>query len=282
MSGSDSRRFSVKSRAPIGVFDSGLGGLTVVRALRQLLPQEPVVYFGDPARFPYGTKSAETISRFALADARFLLKRGAKVIVVACHSAASAAMPELARRLKVPVLGVIEPGARALIAATRKRRVAVIGTSATVRAGAYERAIRRLAPDVEILAKATPLLVSLVEEGWLEGEIVEMIVRRYLKEFSDEEIDALLLGCTHFPLLAGVIGRVLGGGVRLVDSAAETATAVRQLLTSRGLLYPVPSRSGRMAKHRFYFSDITPGFERAAELLLGEPLKDVVRVSIPG
>lgn len=268
--------------APIGVFDSGLGGLTVVRALRKLLPQEPIVYLGDPARFPYGTKSAETVSRFALEDARFLQGRGAKLIVVACHSAASVAMPELVRQLEVPVLGVIEPGARALITATRRRRVAVIGTSATVRAGAYERAIRELAPDVEILAKATPLLVSLVEEGWLEGEIVEMIVRRYLKELAAEGIDALLLGCTHFPLLAEVIGRVLGDGVRLVDSAEETAAAVRQLLTRLGLLCSGQSETDRSAKYRFYLSDVTSGLETVAERLLGEPLRDVVRVTIPG
>ncbi|MEO0073528.1 MAG: glutamate racemase [candidate division WOR-3 bacterium] len=268
----------MKPEAPIGVFDSGLGGLTVVRALRRLMPQESVIYFGDPARFPYGTKSAETITRFALEDARFLLGRGAKLIVVACHSASSVAMPELVRQLSVPVLGVIEPGAQALIAATRNRRVGVIGTSATIRAGAYERSIRELAPDVEILARATPLLVPLVEEGWLEGEIVELIVRRYLEELAGEGIDALLLGCTHFPLLARVISRVMGMGVRLVDSAEETARAVQQVLTGQGLLNP-DHESGRC---RFYLSDITPGLESVAERLFGEPVRDIVRVTMPG
>jgi glutamate racemase len=266
----------VEKDAPIGVFDSGIGGLTVVRALRRRMPRESVVYFGDPARFPYGTKSAETIARFALEDAEFLLARGVKLVVAACHSASSAALGLLEERLPVPVLGVVEPGARALVTATRARRVAVIGTSATVRAGAYERAVRRLAPDVDVVARATPLFVSLAEEGWLEGEVAEMVARRYLAGLAAEGVDALLLGCTHFPPLAPVIARVMGPGVRLVDSAEETAAACEGLLAERGMLAAGPGT------RQFYLSDTGPGYEAVGARFLGEPLGKVVRASAEG
>src|SRR5512136_833799 len=222
--------------APIGVFDSGIGGLTVVRALRRRLPGESIVYFGDPARFPYGTKSADTILRFAVEDAGFLLSRGVKLIIVACHSASSSALPELERRLPVPVLGVVEPGARAVVRTTRTNRVAVIGTSVTIASGAYERAIRALKQDIEIIAKPTPLFVPLAEEGWLDNEVAEAAARRYLAGLTEEGVDTLLLGCTHFPLLARVIERVLGPSVTLVDSAEETAASAEELLTGQGLL----------------------------------------------
>jgi glutamate racemase len=259
--------------APIGVFDSGIGGLTVVKALRRLLPQESIVYFGDPARFPYGTKSAETITKFALEDAEFLLSRGAKLVVVACHSASSAALPELCRRLPVPVLGVIEPGARALVRATRANRVAVIGTNATITSGAYERAIRELRRDIEIVAKPTPLFVPLAEEGWLDDDVAELVARRYLDGLSREGVDALLLGCTHFPLLAPVIGRVLGPGIRLVDSSEEVAAAAAAELRRLGLLNPGPAQS------RFYLSDLSPSFQVIGTRFLGAPMGDVMRAS---
>jgi len=265
------------STAPIGVFDSGIGGLTVVRALRRRLPRESIVYFGDPARFPYGTKSAETITRFAIEDAEFLLGRGVKLVVVACHSASSAALPELERRLPVPVLGVIEPGARAAVAATTSNRVAVIGTRATIASGSYEQAIRRLRRDIEIIAKATPLFVSLAEEGWLDGEVAEVVARRYLAGLTAEGIDALLLGCTHFPLLAPVISRVLGPSVLLVDSAEETARACAELLARQGQL-----NAGTAALPRFYLSDLAPNFQIVGERFLGEPLTDVLRASVGG
>jgi glutamate racemase len=261
--------------APIGVFDSGIGGLTVVRALRRLLPNESIVYFGDTARVPYGTKSAETIARFARQDAGFLVERGVKLVVVACHSASSVALTELARSCPVPVLGVIEPGARAVVEASRVNRVGVIGTAATVRAAAYERAIRRLRPGVQILAKATPLFVPLAEEGWLDGAVAELACRRYLGELKQEGIDALLLGCTHFPLLAPVIGRVMGPGVRLVDSSEETAAAAADLLRERRLL--VRSGPGRQ---QFYLSDLTPSFETVGARFLGAALGEVVRASV--
>ena len=261
--------------APIGVFDSGIGGLTVVKALRRRLPAESIIYFGDPARFPYGTKSADTIIRFAVEDAGFLLSRGVKLVIVACHSASSAALPELERRLTVPVLGVIEPGARAAVQKTRSNRVAVIGTNATIASGAYEHAIRRLKPDVEIVAKPTPLFVPLAEEGWLDNEVAEAAARRYLDGLADEGVDTLLLGCTHFPLLARVIGRVLGPAVGLVDSSEETAASAAELLAGQGLLSP-----GGPVRHRFYLSDLAPNFQTVGERFLGEPMGDVMRASV--
>jgi glutamate racemase len=268
-------RPSPDTSAPIGVFDSGIGGLTVVRALRRRLPGESIVYFGDPARFPYGTKSPDTILRFAAEDAGFLLSRGVKMIIVACHSASSSALPELERRLPVPVLGVVEPGARAAVRMTKSNRIAVIGTSATIASGAYEHAIRRLQRTVEIVAKPTPLFVPLAEEGWLDNDVAEAVARRYLAGLTDEGVDTLLLGCTHFPLLAKVIGRVLGPAVTLVDSAEETAASAEALLVEQGLL-----NRGGAARHRFYLSDLAPNFQSVGERFLGEPMGDVVRASV--
>lgn len=262
--------------APIGVFDSGIGGLTVVRALQAELPQEDIVYFGDTARLPYGTKSAETIARFAAEDANFLVERGVKLVVVACHSASSVALLGLEQSCPVPVLGVIEPGTRALVAATRSRRVAVIGTTLTIAAGAYERAIRALRADVHILAKATPLFVALAEEGWLDNEVAEATARRYLDGITGGGVDALLLGCTHFPLLSGVISRVLGDGVKVVDSSLETARAVKRLLAAREL---GASRSGR-GRPQFFLSDLSPSFEAVGARFLGAPLENVMRATV--
>lgn len=247
----------------------------MVRALRRRLPDEGIVYLGDTARVPYGTKSAETIRRFALEDALFLAGRGVKMIVVACHSASSAALPELQRHFAVPVLGVVEPGARAVVAATTRRKVGVIGTTATIGSAAYETAIRSLTDEVEILAKPTPLFVPLAEEGWLDGDVAEGVARRYLASFAEEGVDALLLGCTHFPLLVPVISRVLGPGVRLIDSSDETAAAAGALLEKRSL-----TATKGPGSSRFYLTDLTPSFDKVGARFLGEPLGDVVRASV--
>ncbi len=263
---------------PVGVFDSGIGGLTVVRELRRLLPQEDLVYLGDVARFPYGTKSAETITRFALEDASFLTRRAARAVVVACHSASSVALPELERRLSVPVIGVVEPGARALVTATRRGRVGVIGTDATIRAGAYQRALKKIEPKVEVVARATPLLVALAEEGWVDGPVTEAVCRRYLADLVEEGIDALLLGCTHFPLLEPVIARVVGERVKVVDSAAATAAAVAAVVGQERRETRSTNSEGRRLK--VYLTDLSPGFETVGSRFLGAPIEDVVRVSL--
>lgn len=223
---------------PIGVFDSGIGGLTVVSALRTLLPNESIYYLGDTARLPYGGKSETTVQRYSLEIAAMLLEENAKTVVVACNTASALALPQLEKSLPVTVTGVILPGARAAVAKTRSGHVGVIGTRATIKSGAYERALRGLNPDVRVTARACPLLVPLIEEGWLENAITDEIIMQYLGPLVEEGIDTLVLGCTHYPLLRGTIARLLGDGVALVDSAENCASAVRELLVRENLCAP--------------------------------------------
>lgn len=222
-------------RRPIGVFDSGIGGLTVVSALRSFLPNEKIYYLGDTARVPYGGKSAATVERYSLEIAEMLLAENCKTIVVACNTASALALPQLEEMSPVPVTGVIRPGAAAAVAATRSGHIGVIGTRATIRSGAYERAIQALDPALQVTARACPLFVPLIEEGWLEGTVTDEIVRQYLEPLVEEGIDTLVLGCTHYPLLRDAIGRFLGDAVTLVDSAENCATAVAQLLAAEDL-----------------------------------------------
>jgi glutamate racemase len=220
---------------PIGVFDSGIGGLTVVRALRELLPNETIFYLGDTARVPYGGKSAATVERYSLEIAALLLEENCKTIVVACNTASALALTKLESTMPVPVTGVIRPGAQAAVAATRNGHIGVIGTRATIKSGAYERAIRALDRGVRVTASACPLFVPLIEEGWLESEITDRIVRQYLDPLVRGGIDTLVLGCTHYPLLREAIARYLGDAVQLVDSAQNCASAVTQLLEAEDL-----------------------------------------------
>jgi len=220
---------------PIGVFDSGTGGLTVVRALRDLLPYEDIFYIGDTARLPYGGKSRQTIERYSIEISGLLLAEGAKMIVVACNTASSLAVPRLHELLKVPVVGVIAPGARAAVKETRIGKVGVIGTKSTIQSEAYERTIRALNPNIRVTSQACPLLVPIVEEAWLDEDITREILHRYLDPLIATGIDTLVLGCTHYPLLAGLIEEVAGPEVRLVDSARNCAVAVKQTLAERGL-----------------------------------------------
>jgi glutamate racemase len=232
--GSNDRNAKPGDLRPIGVFDSGIGGLTVVSALRRLLPNESIYYVGDTARVPYGGKSAATVQRYSLEIASMLMGENAKTIVVACNTASAVALPTL-DPLPVAVTGVIVPGARAAIAATRNGHVGVIGTRATIRSGAYEQALRHLNPEVRITARACPLLVPLIEEGRLESKITDAVLLEYLQPLVEEGIDTLVLGCTHYPLLRPAIARLLGDAVTLVDSAENCATAVRDLLNRQGL-----------------------------------------------
>ena len=230
---------------PIGVFDSGIGGLTVVSALRRLLPRESIYYLGDTARVPYGGKSASTVQRYSLEIAALLLGENAKTIVVACNTASAVALPALIEGLPVPVTGVIAPGAAAATVATRNGHIGVIGTRATIKSGAYERALRALNPEIRVTARACPLLVPLIEEGWLESEITDDVLMHYLQPLLDDGIDTLVLGCTHYPLLRAAIGRLLGDAVTLVDSAENCAVAMRVLLAKENLEAP-PSHIGTL------------------------------------
>jgi glutamate racemase len=223
---------------PIGVFDSGIGGLTVVKALRDILPNEKIFYLGDTARVPYGGKSASTVERYSLEIADILIEENAKIVVVACNTASSVALRKLEEHLPVPVTGVIRPGARAAIAATHNHRVGVIGTRATIKSGAYERELRSPNPNIYISSRACPLLVPLIEEGWLEDKLTDRVIARYLEPLVDQGIDTLVLGCTHYPLLTNAIARFLGEKVTMVDSARNCAAAVQELLDRESLRAP--------------------------------------------
>ena len=224
---------------PIGVFDSGIGGLTVVAALRALLPNESIFYLGDTARVPYGGKSAATVQRYSLEIADLLLRENAKTVVVACNTASALALPRLEETLPITVTGVILPGARAAIEKTLTGHIGVIGTRATIASGAYERALRSLNADIRVTARACPLLVPLIEEGWLESPITDEIILQYLAPLMSDGVDTLVLGCTHYPLLRNAIARLVGDKIALVDSAKNCALAVRDLLQRENLCAPV-------------------------------------------
>jgi glutamate racemase len=230
---------------PIGVFDSGIGGLTVVKAVRDLLPNESISYLGDTARVPYGPKSPDTVQRYAIELADILIKQDAKALVVACNTVSSVALPALMKNFPVPVIGVIEPGAHAALAASRNRRIGVIGTRATIRSGAYEKALRAADPSVKVTSQACPLLVPLIEEGLLNDEVTERMILRYLEPLLADEIDTLVLGCTHYPLLTGAMARVLRRQIMIVDSAQNCARAVEDLL-ARESLRAAPLNPGKL------------------------------------
>ena len=268
----------VTGRAPIaddaiGIFDSGVGGLTVVHALLEALPAEHLVYLGDTGRHPYGTKSAETVTRYSLENSAFLVARGVKLLVVACNSASAVALDVLTERLAVPVIGVIEPGAIAALARTRTGRVGVIGTEATIASGAYTRALRARRPALELYTRACPLLVPLAEEGWTDGPVARGVAETYLASLRTSGIDTLVLGCTHYPLLKSVIAYVMGPDVALVDSAEETARAVETLLTERNL-----GRTGPPGATSFFVTDVPDRFVLIGQRVLGARVESEVRI----
>jgi len=256
---------------PIGVFDSGIGGLTVVAALQDLLPSETIFYIGDTARVPYGGKSRKTVERYSIEIGGLLLAERSKIIVVACNTASALAVPRMQEIFNVPVQGVVAPGAAAAVQASRNKKIGVIGTRATVASGAYEHAIRALAPEADVISAACPLLVPLIEEGLFEDEITDRVLVRYLAPLLEQGIDALVLGCTHYPLLRRAIARAAGPDVRLVDSARNCALAVRDLLESQGLAAP----ADRLGRLDVALTDSTEGFLRAAEKALDLEIGDV-------
>jgi glutamate racemase len=267
----------MQREAPIGVFDSGVGGLTVLRTLIARLPNEHTVYLGDTARVPYGTRSAEVVTRYALLSARHLSTYGIKLLVVACNTVSATALPALAASLPVPVVGVIEPGAQAA-AARGARSIAVLGTPGTIASGAYQAALRRTAPLAHVVARACPLFVPLAEEGWTDGEVPRLVAERYLADLR-RSVDTVLLGCTHYPLLAATIAQVMGPQTAIVDSAEATAEAVRGLLAGRGLL----REGGAFPTHRTLCTDVPERFRAVAERFLGRPITHVSLVDLqPG
>jgi len=259
---------------PIGIFDSGVGGLTVYRALHERLPDEHFVYLGDTARVPYGTKSLATVERYATENARFLESLGIKLLVVACNTASALALPAIRDAVGVDVIGVIDPGARAAVGNTRGKRIGVIGTEATVQSEAYRRSISILDPAAVVIERACPLFVSLAEEGWADTDVARSVAEHYLSDLKTNDLGALVLGCTHYPILRGVISDAIGRDVSLIDSGDATANEVQSLLEIRGLSRPRAPNEDRVRQlcddlDHFYVTDAAQRFSKVAERFLG-------------
>ena len=259
---------------PIGVFDSGIGGLTVLKEIMNMIPGENTIYVGDTARLPYGNKSAETVIRYALEMTEFLIAKGAKLLVIACNTASAVSLPSLKARHAYPIVGVIEPGARRAVQVTRTGRVGVIGTDRTIQSGAYPRAIQQIDPGIQVFTQPCPLFVPLVEEGLSGDEIALLAAQRYLCRLPGKRIDALVLGCTHYPLLKRVIRKAIGDEIILVDSAKETAREVLNVLSDTGML----RGNGKKSTHQFYVTDYPERFQTVGQRFLGEKLGKVTRI----
>ncbi len=268
-------KIEMESEAPVGIFDSGIGGLTVLKEVYRDLPAEDIVYFGDTAHVPYGTKSKETITRFSLENVKFLRNFDVKMVIVACNTASSLSLDAMKDHFSMPIIGVIEPGARAALARTKNGRIGVIGTKATINSGAYEASLKRLDPKVKVYSGACPLFVPFVEEGWLEGDIVKKVARIYLEGLKSFGIDTLILGCTHYPLLVKTVQKTMGKGVHLVNSAEETAKEAKKMLVDMKLSAP---RKKRASQTRFYVSDEPEPFRALGERFLGQPIHSVAKV----
>ena len=253
--------------APIGVFDSGVGGLTVVREIMRQIPNEKIVYFGDTARVPYGSKSRETVTRYSRQIVRFLQTKQVKAIVIACNTASAFALDELEKEIDVPIIGVVKPGAKVAAEATRNGRIGVIGTAGTVGSNIYSTYIKQIKPNAEVLGKACPLFVPLVEEGLWQDPVTDEIAMRYLSELIDIGIDTLILGCTHYPLIRSTVGRIMGDHVTLVNPAYETARELKELLMEQGLFNPIPPQLGTN-KYQFFVSDGADRFMQFANSII--------------
>ena len=261
---------------PIGIFDSGLGGLTVVKAFLEHLPGEQLVYFGDTARVPYGTKSKKTITRFSLENTRFLKTHGVKMVIVACHTASSLALESVRQAFEIPILGVVEPGAKKAVEVTQNGKIGVIGTRSTIASASYEKAIKALNPDTHVTSAACPLFVPLVEEGWTEGETVKQVIHHYLEPLKRSNIDTLILGCTHYPILRDRIQEAVSHKIQLVDPAEETAYKAREVLESLELIH-----RGKVSQNQvqYFVSDEPELFRPLGERFLGQPIESVECVS---
>jgi len=262
----------------IGIFDSGIGGLTVLKEIVAKLPDENIIYLGDTARVPYGIRSAETVTRYSFENTHFLLAQEIKMLVVACNTATAVSLDAVKKEFPLPIIGVLEPGARAAVRATRTRKVGVIGTEATIGSGAYEKAIKKLAADVDVYSRACPLFVSLAEEGWTDNDVAELVARKYLASLQGTGIDTLVLGCTHYPLLKNVISKAVGSGITLIDSATETAKEVVDVLEK--LKWRGSGTGGGIRK--YYVTDTPERFEKIGKLFLGDSLLRAEQVKVGG
>lgn len=261
---------------PIGIFDSGIGGLTVLKEIRRLLPEESLIYFGDTARVPYGTKSSQVIQEYALQASQFLLRKNVKLIVAACHSATATALPYLQSMVPVPVIGVVEPGIQNALAFPEPQRIGVIGTRSTIQSAVYQQSLQQAAPDVSVFAQACPLFVPLAEEGILEGPILDQVCHLYLSQWLQARLSVLILGCTHYPLLKNSINTFFNDQVPLVDSAIAVAEYLRNYLINHEMLNP----GGISNQDEMYVSDLSPAFEETSARFLGTPLQNIQVVQL--
>ena len=261
---------------PIGIFDSGLGGLTVARAIQKILPHESVIYFGDTARLPYGNKSPKIIKKYSLKIADFLISKGAKIIVIACNTASALALNEVQKHVRVPIVGVIDPGVEEAIHATQNKRIGVIGTVATIRSKEYENKIKATDPTMTVISQPCPLFVPLVEEGWLEGAISKAIANIYLEPFKTENVDTLVLGCTHYPLLKPLLKSQINHKIALIDSAEPVAKKIFELINTLEL----QSNSHSNGTLSCFITDVFSQFETIAERFLEGPIADVTTVDL--
>lgn len=265
--------------APVGVFDSGVGGLTVAREIMRQIPQERIVYFGDTARVPYGSKSTDTLIRYTRQIIRFLKTRNVKAIVVACNTASAAALEAVRDELDIPIIGVVRPGARAAVKATRNKKIGIIGTETTVNSGIYVKLIQQLEKDAAVIGKACPLFVPLVEEGWTKDSVTREVAKRYLADLQGSEIDTLILGCTHYPLLRHMVGDIMGERVTLVNPAYETALELRELLEKEGIANDGNSKDFDNP-YEFFVSDAAEKFKTFANSILPCDVTSIKQINI--
>lgn len=261
--------------APIGIFDSGIGGLTVLKELVKKLPLEHTIYIGDTARVPYGARSPETVIKYSLENARFLMSKGIKLLIVACNTSSSVALSTLKKNLSIPVVGVVEPGARAAVAKSKSKRIAVIGTETTIKSNSYKKALLSINKAIKVKGIACPLFVPLVEENWLTGDVVTSIAEKYLSPIKKFRADTLILGCTHYPLLKKVIAKVVK--LSLIDSAEETASEVQHILEEMNII----GHSNSSSLREFFVTDAPEKFVKIGEKFLGHPITNIRKVTLP-
>lgn len=267
-----------ENNSPIGVFDSGIGGLTVLKEIFRVLPAESTIYLGDTARVPYGIRSSETVMRYSFENTRFLVSKGIKLLVIACNTASSVSLAAIRKSVSIPVIGVIEPGAEAALKSTGNKKIGIIGTEATVRSSAYKKTIKALDSSAEVFSLPCPLFVPLVEEGWTEGEVARMVAEKYLSGIKDKGIDTLVLGCTHYPLLKDVISMVMGPDVRLIDSAVETAKKIKDILKKDNRERKFKGKPSR----EFYVTDSPERFIKVGERFLEQKIEHIEKIQIKG
>ena len=267
-----------RCNAPIGVFDSGVGGLTVAREIMRNLPEENIVYFGDTARVPYGSKSRDTVLRYSRQIIRFLRTQEVKAIVIACNTASAYALDEVEKELDIPIIGVVKPGARVACEVTKNKKIGVIATEATIHSGIYTNFIKNQDPEIQVIGKACPLFVPLVEEGWLKDSVTFEVAGRYLRELMDQDIDTMILGCTHYPLLRSTLREVVGDKVSLVNPAYETARELKELLKEQNLTNRQDQKEAR--KYMFYVSDLAEKFRKFADSILPFDVNTTKQISI--